>query len=136
MGEESKKSSDNGKKPEVGNPLGIDTTSLGSLKAEDLASNKVAANMLLNYTRSCESRITELETENGTHKTYADDYEIGKNKNFTGFLLNLIGTVFIGFGINFLTNSQALGENMIAGTLLLIVGIILEVIGSIMLLKR
>lgn len=121
-------------KPEIGNPLGIDTTSLGSLKVKDLTNNKVAANMVLTYTRNCESRVAELETENETLKTYANDYETGKVKNTSVFILNLLGTIAIGFGINFLTSGNTLNNS--SGWVLLIGGLILQGVGGFYLLRR
>lgn len=118
------------------NPLGIDATSLGSLKAKDLVNNKALANTLLTYTRNCESKITELETENETLKTYANDYELSILKQRIAVLLTLLGTVLIGFGINYLTGNTTNNDKTIPGWILLSFGLILSVISGVLLLKR
>lgn len=110
------------------NPLGIDVTSLSSLKSKDLINNKPLASTMLTYTRSCESKIARLETENETLKTYANNYETNKIKSRIAALLAFLSTVFIGFGTNFLTSSGGTNSpQLIAGGVFVVTGVILFV---------
>lgn len=121
-------------------PLGIDPTSLGTIKAKDLVDNKPLANTILTYTKNCESRISQLETENETLKTYASNYELNKYKAKNSVFLNLFATILIGVGVNFLTSEHNTQLNktdlqLVAGIIMLIVGGLLYLYSQISLLK-
>ena len=107
-------------------PLGIDPTSLGTMKAKDLTNNKPLARTILTYTKNCESKITQLETENETLKTYAHDYQLNKYKAINSVVLNLISTTLMGVGINFLTSDHSVQSGktdfQIVGAIVMLVG--------------
>lgn len=121
-------------------PLGIDPTSLGTIKAKDLVNNKALANTILTYTKNCESKISQLETENETLKTYASNYELNKYKAKNSVFLNLFATILIGVGVNFITGDHNTQSNqidlqLIGGVIMLIIGGLLYLYSQISLLR-
>ena len=121
-------------------PLGIDPTSLGTIKAKDLINNKPLANTILTYTKNCETKNSQLETENETLKTYANNYELNKYKAKNSVVLNLFATVLIGIGINFITSDHDIQPNktdfqLMAGIITLSIGCLLYLYSQISLLQ-
>lgn len=114
---------------EIVNPLGIDTTSLGSLKVKDLTNNLPLANTILTYLRNCERDKAELQTQNETLKTYATAYDKRKLQGKIAAGLGIISTILIGFGINFLSATPV---NNISGAIFLSVGILIALGGLIL----
>ena len=115
---------------EAANPLGIDTTSIGSLKAKDLINNKPLASTVLNYLRNCEGKVASLETENETLKTYANNFGTNQLKSKIAIFLAFLSTVSIGFGTNFLTN------NPTGGALLITAGWVFVGFGTVLFLAQ
>ncbi len=106
------------------NLLGIDATSLGSLKPKDLINNKPLASTVLTYLRGIEQSNSELQTENETLKTYAIAYDKNKLKSRIGFILNIIASIFIAYGVNLLSNPST----TTAASIFIGAGIILELL--------
>ncbi|MFA6076710.1 MAG: hypothetical protein WC735_01400 [Candidatus Paceibacterota bacterium] len=113
------------------NRLGIDQTSLGKLKPEDL-NNAKTAGMVLNYLTSLESENTQLKTKNETLSTYVSSYNNQKNNSKIAATLSLISVVSIGFAINILTSDS---KNY-GGYILLIIGIVLQLYSTYLTYKE
>ncbi|MFA5828327.1 MAG: hypothetical protein WC841_03150 [Candidatus Shapirobacteria bacterium] len=121
-------------------PLGIDPTSLGTIKAKDLTGNRPLASTILTYTKNCESKITQLETENETLKTYANDYQLNKYKALNSVVLNLFATILIGIGINFITSEHSvpIGKTdyqVVGAIVMMVIGGILYLYSQVTLLR-
>lgn len=114
----------------IANPLGIDTTSLGSLKPKDIMGNKSLATTVLSYTRNCEQKIAELETKVETQSTYVTAYNKNKLLSRIASVLSLISTIAIAFGVNFLTSTT--NNNQKPGFIFLAFGIVLAFISIVL----
>ncbi len=109
------------------NILGLSTSQLAGLSADELTENPTAIKMLLHYYRQLTDDNTRLKNDNNTLKTYVDAYDKQKSNTATGAILLAVSNISIGFGVNLLTGST---PNLWPGVSSFIVGISLVVSGT------
>ena len=83
--------------------LGLSTSQLAGLSADELTGNPTAIKMILHYYRQLLDDNTRLKNDNNTLKTYVDAYQIQKSNTTTGAILLAVSNISIGFGVNLLT---------------------------------
>lgn len=107
--------------------LGLSTSQLADLSADELTDNPTAIKMLLHYYRQLTDENTQLQNNNNTLKTYVDAYGRQKANTATGAVLLAVSNVSIGFGVNLLTGSTpSVGpgvSSLVVGVALVIAGI-------------
>jgi hypothetical protein len=108
------------------NILGLSTSELAGLSADELNNNPTAVKMLLHYYRLLTDDNTRLKNDNNTLKTYVDAYEKQKSNTATGAVLLAISNISVGFGVNLLTGNT---PNVWPGISSLFVGVSLVVSG-------
>ena len=106
--------------------LGLSTSQLADLSADELTDNPTAIKMLLHYYRQLTDDNTRLKNDNNTLKTYVDAYGKQKSNTATGAILLAVSNISIAFGVNLLTGST---PSVRAGVCSLIVGITLVISG-------
>ena len=106
--------------------LGLSTSQLADLSADELTDNPTAIKMLLHYYRQLTDDNTRLKNNNNTLKTYVDAYGKQKSNTATGAILLAVSNISIAFGVNLLTGSTT---SVRAGVCSLIVGITLVISG-------
>lgn len=109
-----------------GNILGLSTSQLAGLSADELTGNPTAIKMLLHYYRQLTDDNTRLKNDTNTLKTYVDAYAKQKANTATGGILLAISNISIGFGVNLLTGST---PNVWPGISSLLVGVSLVICG-------
>lgn len=87
------------------NILGLSTSELAALSAQELTQNETAIKMLLHYYRQLNDENSRLKNDINALKTYVDAYEKQKSYSGTGAILLAISNINIGFGVNMLTGS-------------------------------
>lgn len=106
--------------------LGLSTSQLADLSADELTQNPTAIKMLLHYYRQLTDDNTRLKNDNNTLKTYVDAYGKQKSNTATGAILLAVSNISIAFGVNLLTGST---PNVWPGVSSLIVGVALVISG-------
>jgi hypothetical protein len=106
--------------------LGLSTSELAGLSADELTDNPTAIKMLLHYYRQLSDDNTRLKNDNNTLKTYVDAYGRQKSNTATGGILLAVSNISIAFGVNLLTGTT---PNIWAGVSSLIVGVTLVISG-------
>lgn len=106
--------------------LGLSTSQLAELSADELTKNQTAIKMLLHYYRQLTDDNSRLKNDNNTLKTYVDAYDKQKSNTSTGAVLLAVSNISIGFGVNLLTGTT---PNLWPGVSSLIVGISLVASG-------
>lgn len=108
------------------NILGLSTSELANLSADELNDNPTAIKMLLHYYRQLTDDNKRLQNNNNTLKTYVEAYERQKSNTATGAVLLTVSNISIGFGVNLLTGST---PNVASGISSLVVGMALVITG-------
>ena len=108
------------------NILGLSTSELADLSADELNDNPTAIKMLLHYYRQLTDDNKRLKNDNNTLKTYVDVYEKQKSNTATGAILLTVSNISVGFGVNMLTGST---PNISSGISSLVVGVALVITG-------
>jgi len=108
------------------NILGLSTSQLANLSADELNDNPTAIKMLLHYYRQLTDDNTRLKNDNNTLKTYVDAYEKQKSNTATGAILLAVSNISIGFGVNLLTGSA---PNVGPGISSLVIGVAIVIAG-------
>lgn len=107
--------------------LGLSTSELANLSADELNNNPTAIKMLLHYYRQLADDNTRLKNDNNTLKTYLDAYQKKRSNTATGAILLAVSNISIGFGVNLLTGSTpSVGpgiSSLIVGVSMIITGI-------------
>jgi len=106
--------------------LGLSTSQLADLSADELTDNPTAIKMILHYYRQLTDDNTRLKNDNNTLKTYVDAYGKQKSNTATGAILLAVSNISIAFGVNMLTGST---PSVLPGVCSLIVGIALVLSG-------
>jgi hypothetical protein len=88
------------------NILGLSTSELANLTADELTDNPTAIKMILHYYRQLVSDNNSLKNDNNTLKTYVSAYDKQKSNTATGAVLLSISNISIGFGVNLLSTNQ------------------------------
>jgi hypothetical protein len=88
------------------NILGLSTSELANLTADELTNNPTAIKMILHYYRQLVSDNNSLKNDNNTLKTYVSAYDKQKSNTATGAVLLSISNISIGFGVNLLSTEQ------------------------------
>jgi len=104
--------------------LGLSTSDLAGLSADDLTDNPTAIKMILHYYRQLVDENMALKNDKNTLKTYLDAYTKHKSNAATGAILLAMSNVSIGFGVNLLSS-----EHYWPGTSTLIVGLSMIIAG-------
>lgn len=86
--------------------LGVSTTELAGLKADDLQNNKTAITMLIHYYRQLVDENNALKNERNTLNTYVEVYERKKIYSTIGSGLLALSNILIAFGVSLLTSSS------------------------------
>jgi hypothetical protein len=108
------------------NILGLSTSQLASLSADELTDNPTAIKMILHYYRQLTDDNVRLKNDNNTLKTYVDAYDKQKSNTATGAILLAVSNISIAFGVNLLTGST---PSVWPGVCSLIVGVTLVISG-------
>lgn len=106
--------------------LGLSTSELAGLSAEELTNNPTAIKMLLHYYRQLTDENTRLKNDNNTLKTYVDAYGRQKSNKATGGILLAVSNISIGFGVSLLAIAT---PNVWPGVFSLVIGIALVTSG-------
>lgn len=105
--------------------LGLSTSELAGLKVDDIVSNRVAVQILMNYYKELVDENNSQKNQLNTYKTYVDSYERKKTNTGIGAILLALSNILIGFAVNLLT----LGNNAWPGILLITSGLLLTGFG-------
>jgi len=111
--------------------LGIAASDLTGVSIEELAGNKTAITMLVHYHRQFSEENTSLKTDLTSLQTYVEGFREKKVNARTGAILLALSNVFIGFGVNLITNG-----NTAVGICVLIPGLCLTAGGLYFSLKK
>jgi|SRR5882724_3698623 len=105
--------------------LGLSTTELAGLSVEELTGNQTAIKMMMHYYKQLVDENSTLRNDNNTLRTYVTAYDKQKSNSATGAILLAVSNVSVGFGVNFLSNSN----NSAQGWGSLVLGVILALVG-------
>lgn len=106
--------------------LGLSTSELADLSADELTDNPTAIKMILHYYHQLTDDNARLKNDNNTLKTYVDAYGKQKSNTATGAILLAVSNISIAFGVNLVTGST---PSVWPGICSLLVGLALVVSG-------
>jgi hypothetical protein len=118
--------------------LGLSTDAIGDVSLDELAGSRPALKMLLHKygeyideNRNLQKRIQSLETELQIYVSYRDGYKQKLVNAKVAALLNIVGVVLIGFGVNLNTPLATVGGVVTLGS-----GVVVSLVAAFIALRR